>query len=105
MNPTRREWLVGAGALTLGLAGCATPRGIPSQARVLVVGGGYGGATAAKYVRLLSGHRIDVVLVEPAEVFVSCPASNLVIGGSRTLADLTLPYTGLAAHGVTMVRD
>jgi hypothetical protein len=80
-----------------GLAGCATtgaPRGIPDKARVLVVGGGWGGATAAKYVRLLSDHRIEVVLVEPADTFVSCPLSNLVIGGSRTLADSRRRTTG-----------
>jgi NADPH-dependent 2,4-dienoyl-CoA reductase/sulfur reductase-like enzyme len=103
----RRAWLTHAAALAgAGLAGCAAPRGIPDKARVLVVGGGWGGATAAKYVRVLSDHRIDVVLVEPADAFVSCPLSNLVIGGSRTLADLTVPYTGLArTHGVTVVKD
>jgi NADPH-dependent 2,4-dienoyl-CoA reductase/sulfur reductase-like enzyme len=72
----------------------------------VVVGGGYGGATAAKYVRLLSDYRIDVVLVEPNAAFVSCPMSNLVIGGSRQMADITTGYGGLArAHGVTVVRD
>jgi len=104
----RRELLkAGAAAGALGLAGCATTApAVPDKARVLVVGGGYGGATAAKYVRLLSGHTIDVVLVEPGDSFVSCPTSNLVLGGSKTLADITLPYTTLAtAHGVTLVRD
>jgi sulfide dehydrogenase [flavocytochrome c] flavoprotein subunit len=73
---------------------------------VLVVGGGYGGATAAKYVRLLSDHKIDVVLVEPNEAFVSCPVSNLVLGGSKTLADITVPYATLSAnHGVRIVKD
>ena len=62
---------------------------------MLVIGGGYGGATAAKYVRLLSEQKIDVVLVEPNDAFVSCPLSNLVLGGSRTMADLTVPYRGL----------
>jgi NADPH-dependent 2,4-dienoyl-CoA reductase/sulfur reductase-like enzyme len=56
-------------------------------------------------VRLLSDHRIDVVLIEPNEAFVSCPLSNLVLGGSRQLADLTTPYDGLARQGVTLVRD
>jgi sulfide dehydrogenase [flavocytochrome c] flavoprotein chain len=107
----RREWLKAAssvGALgALGLAGCASGRvGIPDQARVLVVGGGYGGATAAKYVRLFSGQKIDVVLVEPNDAFVSCPLSNLVLGGSKTLADITVPYATLGrAHGVTLVKD
>ncbi len=99
-----------AGAVAAGgsaLAGCATNVvGTPDTARVLVVGGGYGGATAAKYVRLLSGHRIEVVLVEPDAAFVSCPLSNLVLGGSRTLAELTTPYSGLTGtHGIRHVRD
>ncbi|HSN31082.1 MAG TPA: NAD(P)/FAD-dependent oxidoreductase [Ideonella sp.] len=92
-----------------GLAGCAAPATVgrtASKARVLVVGGGYGGATAAKYLRLWSGHRLDVVLVEPEPAFVSCPMSNLVVGGSRSMADITLPYEALARmHGVTVVRD
>ena len=113
----RRHWLKAAssaGALgafgafgAFGLAGCASSRiGIPDTARVLVVGGGYGGATAAKYVRLFSGQKIDVVLVEPNDAFVSCPISNLVLGGSKLLSDITVPYTALArTHGVTVVKD
>ncbi len=108
MNMQRRELLAAAGTLgVLGLAGCAINKaGLPDKARVLVVGGGYGGATAAKYVRLLSDYKIDVVLVEPNDAFVSCPLSNLVLGGSKLLADITVPYTTLGkAHGVTVVKD
>ena len=104
----RRQLLQGAGSLgMLALAGCAGSGGaLPSKARVLVVGGGYGGATAAKYVRLFSGQKIEVVLVEPGEAFVSCPISNLVLGGSRTMAEITTPYTALAGnHGVRVVKD
>ena len=107
----RRDLLKLAGASaglgSLSLAGCAmNPIGAPDTARVLVVGGGYGGATAAKYVRLLSAYKIDVVLVEPDAAFVSCPISNLVLAGHRTLADLTRPYESLSAiHGVRIVRD
>ncbi|MBA3773601.1 MAG: FAD-dependent oxidoreductase [Ramlibacter sp.] len=102
----RRSFLQSSAALGLfGLGACAT-RSIPSKAQVVVIGGGYGGATAAKYVRMLSDHNIGVVLIEPGEAFVSCPISNLVLGGSRTLADITTPYTGLARnHGVTVVKD
>ncbi len=102
----RRSLLqVSAASAVLGLAGCATTS-VPSRARVVVVGGGYGGATAAKYVRMLSDYQIDVVLIEPNESFISCPISNLVIGGSKQIADITTPYTGLARrHGVTLVRD
>ena len=104
----RRDVLRALGAMgALGLAGCGSVGGVlPSKARVLVVGGGYGGATAAKYVRLLSGYQIDVVLVEPEAAFVSCPVSNLVLGGSKSLADITTPYDGLTnAHGVRRVKD
>lgn len=73
---------------------------------LVVGGGGYGGATAAKYLRLFSEQKIDVVLIEPGEAFVSCPLSNLVLGGSRQLGDLTVPYASLTrAHGITVVRD
>jgi len=108
----RRQLLSLAGAGTvLGLSACAAPARTPSTgptgaARVVVVGGGYGGATAAKYVRLLSQYKLDVVLVEPDADFVSCPLSNLVVGGSRTLGDITRSYAGLTArHGVRVVRD
>jgi NADPH-dependent 2,4-dienoyl-CoA reductase/sulfur reductase-like enzyme len=106
MTMQRRSLLHSAAAFALlGSAGCATTP-IPAKARVVVIGGGYGGATAAKYVRLLSDHKMDVVLIEPNDAFVSCPLSNLVLGGSRQLADLTTPYAGLARnHGVTLVKD
>ena len=88
------------------LSACASAGRMPEHARVVVIGGGFGGATAAKYVRLFSDHRIDVVLIEPEAAFVSCPMSNLVIGGSKTLADITTPYGDLASkHGVLRVQD
>lgn len=95
------------GALgSLSLIGCASTGTIPSKAKVVVIGGGYGGATAAKYVRMLSNYQIDVVLVEPSVSFISCPISNLVIGGSKTMGDITTPYDNLSGkHGVTHVKD
>ena len=86
-------------------AGCAST-GLQSGPKVVVVGGGYGGATAAKYVRMWSDQQINVTLVEPNAAFVSCPISNLVLGGSKTMADITTPYDNLSKrHGVTVVRD
>jgi sulfide dehydrogenase [flavocytochrome c] flavoprotein chain len=77
-----------------------------SRAQVVVVGGGFGGATAAKYIRLLSDQRIAVVLIEPDPAFVSCPMSNLVLGGMRSLAEITTPYSGLTGRwGVRLVQD
>ena len=103
----RRSFLQGSTALgLLGLGACATTSPAPSKAKVLVVGAGYGGATAAKYVRLLSDYTIEVVLVEPGDRFISCPLSNLVLGGSKTINDISVPYDNLRKrHGVTVVKD
>jgi sulfite dehydrogenase len=110
MNPylpssLNRRRLLGAG-LALGgltLAGCATPAGGPSIGRVVVVGGGYGGSTAARYLRLWGGN-VDVTLVEREAAFVSCPISNLVIGGHKQMADISRGYDGLKAVGVKVVQ-
>lgn len=86
------------------LSSCANPAG--QGLHVVVVGGGYGGATAAKYVRMWSDYSIAVTLVEPNAAFVSCPLSNLVLGGSMAMADITTAYDRLTqVHGVKVVRD
>ena len=95
-----------AGGAFGALGGCASTAAPPSSARVVVIGGGFGGATAARYVRLLSDNTIAVVLIEPNRSFVSCPMSNLVVGGQRQLADITSSYDALRGqHGVTVVHD
>src|SRR5205814_802090 len=91
-------------------ANCANCHGTDGRSRaavprVVVVGAGYGGATAAKYIRKCSGGQIEVTVVEREAAFVSCPTSNLVIGGSRQLADITVPFDGLTKRGVRVVRD
>ena len=92
-------------AAAVASTGCATVGG-KAKPQVLVIGGGYGGATAAKYIRMWSEGGIDVTLVEPNARFVSCPLSNLVLGGSRQIGELTLGYDGLIRqHGVRVVRD
>ena len=104
----RREMVQGllSGGALAALGACATPASVPASARVVVIGAGYGGATAAKYVRLLSDGAVDVVVVEPQPAFVSCPLSNLVVGGLRSLDDITRSYEGLRKrHGVTVVQD
>ncbi|MCX7270417.1 MAG: FAD/NAD(P)-binding oxidoreductase, partial [Burkholderiales bacterium] len=84
----------------------AAAASLPAKTQVIVIGGGYGGATAAKYIRMMSNYKISVLLVEPNTSFISCPMSNLVIGGSKTLADLTTPYDALMTrYGITLVRD
>jgi len=104
-SPLSRRSVLGAGvAATLPLFGCASRGdGAASLGRVVVVGGGYGGATAAHYLRLWGG-AIDVTLVERDPMFVSCPLSNLVIGGHQQMADITRPYGALEALGVKRIQ-
>lgn len=107
MTLQRREvlQLLGAGSVLSALGGCATIGAAPSG-RVVVIGGGYAGATAAKYIRMWSEGKVDVTLIEPRERFVSCPMSNLIIGGSKSIDYITHPYDGLVKrHGVKLVRD
>ncbi|WP_299020395.1 NAD(P)/FAD-dependent oxidoreductase [uncultured Tepidimonas sp.] len=107
----RRQFVstVAAGSAlgSLGLiSGCATPMAGGSGPHVVVIGGGYGGATAAKYTRLFSEGKVRVTLIEPNAQFISCPISNLVIGGIKQMADITVPYENLEKrHGVKIVRD
>jgi NADPH-dependent 2,4-dienoyl-CoA reductase/sulfur reductase-like enzyme len=113
MHVSRRWFLRASGtALTLTAAGalgaCAQavrgdfmPKG---GKRVVVLGGGWGGATAAKYVRL-SDPSTEAVLIEPNRTFVSCPFSNLVLSGVRTIDALTHSYDGLRRHGVKLVHE
>jgi len=74
------------------------------KARVLVVGGGYGGATAAKYLRVLDP-AIAVTLIERETLYTSCPLSNEVISGERDIKTLEVGYDGLRQHGVEILHD
>ncbi|MFA6179379.1 MAG: NAD(P)/FAD-dependent oxidoreductase [Candidatus Methylopumilus sp.] len=74
--------------------------------RVVVIGGGYAGAAAAKYLRMWSNGGIEVVVVEQASQFVSCPVSNLVLGGSKNINELTFGYDLLKSnHGIAWHHD
>jgi NADPH-dependent 2,4-dienoyl-CoA reductase/sulfur reductase-like enzyme len=102
----RRDFLktIGAASTVAAIPGCATMSG--AGGKVVVIGGGYGGATAAKYIRMWSEGGVDVTVVEPNPEFISCPISNLVIGGSKQIADVTVSYDNLAKrHGVKIVRE
>ena len=102
----RRDFLkagAAAGALAA-LYGCAGSA--KASGHVVVVGGGFGGATAAKYLRLWSGGSVQVTLIERNPSFVSCPMSNLVIGGLKTMADITIGYDKLKdTWGVRIIQD
>jgi NADPH-dependent 2,4-dienoyl-CoA reductase/sulfur reductase-like enzyme len=96
--------LCAGGALSL--AGCAHTPSSRAPPRVVVVGGGFGGTTAAKYLRLFSADGVEVTLVEPNPRFVSSPLSNRVIAGEMNLSELSVDYDRLRSrHGVSLVRD
>ena len=102
----RRDFLkVGAAAGAMAsLYGCAG--GGKASGHVVVVGGGYGGATIAKYLRMWSEGGVQVTLIERNPTFISCPISNLVIGGTKTMEDITVSYDGLKNKwGVRVVQD
>ena len=103
----RRDFLKWAGAAgALSLAGCASqPAPAQKIGRVIVVGGGYGGATAAKYLRMWSEGTIEVFLIDRSPAFVSCPLSNLVLGGARKIEDITVGYAKLRDYGVQVIND
>jgi sulfide dehydrogenase [flavocytochrome c] flavoprotein chain len=96
----------GLGALALGGCAAAVKGDIAPKAgrRVVVVGGGWAGATAAKYVRL-TDPSIEVILLEPNREWVSCPFSNLVLSGVESIKTLTLGYDGLRRHGVKVRHE
>lgn len=107
-NSDRRRLLQALGAsATLALPGAAfaAPAKGRKQGRVVVIGGGFGGATAAKYLRKWSHGGIEVVLIERNKTFISCPASNEVLAGNREYASLVHGYDGLRKNwGINVVH-
>ena len=102
----RRDFLkVGAAASAMAsLYGCAGAG--KAGGHVVVVGGGYGGATVAKYLRMWSQGAVQVTLIERNPTFISCPISNLVIGGTKSMEDITVSYDGLKnTWGVRVIQD
>jgi sulfide dehydrogenase [flavocytochrome c] flavoprotein subunit len=103
----RRDFLkagAAAGAMA-SLYGCAGA-GSKASGHVVVVGGGYGGATVAKYLRMWSEGSVQVTLIERNPTFISCPISNLVIGGMKTMDDITVSYDNLKNKwGVRVIQD
>ncbi|EJW10464.1 Sulfide dehydrogenase flavoprotein chain precursor [Rhodovulum sp. PH10] len=96
----RRAFFRGAGAAAASLAaGLAAPAIAQARPRVVVVGGGAGGATAAKYL-LRHGADLDVVMIEANRIYVTPFTSNLYLGGLKPHAALEYGYDNLIGRGV-----
>jgi len=107
MNRNRRRFIQGmsASAILTGTVGCSRNAGVSKPVgRVVVIGGGYAGATAAKYIRMWSSD-IAVTVVEPERQFVSCPLSNRVVSGVWEMSDITSEYGGLERRGVQIIHQ
>lgn len=115
MTINRRTFIQAASG-TLAIAGsahfsgCATDVASASKStrgrgpKVVIVGAGYGGATAAKYIRMWAPH-VEVTVIERQAAFISCPISNLVLGGSKAMKDITVSYDALQRqHGVILIQ-
>ena len=103
---SRRRWLGTAGqaALAAGWTISAPVFSQQSAGRVVVIGGGFGGATAAKYIKQRNP-LIDVTLVEPAQKFYTCPFTNLYLGGLRTFEAQGHSFDELRSMGVKVLQD
>lgn len=106
----RRNFIKASGALAVAgaglMAGCQTSGGASASGKVVVVGGGFAGATVAKYLRMWSNKAVEVTLIEPSDNFFSCPYSNLVLVGAKKMSEITHSYNNLATkHGVKVVKD
>ncbi len=99
-----RRAFIGSAAATVFAAPMvrAAAHGMP---KVVVVGGGAGGATAARYIAKDSEGQIDVTLVEPTRTYYTCFFSNLYLGGFKEFDDLGHTYGSLATSGVNVVHD
>ncbi len=102
----RRDFLKIAASKALFSLPMLSKAATQAKGRVVVIGGGYAGATAAKYLRTWSNGGLDVIVVEPRSQFVSCPLSNLVLGGNKDINDLTFGYDLFKSnHGIQWVND
>lgn len=102
-NTTRRQFLkataaAGAAVSAFSIVGC-TP-----TANVVVIGGGFGGATAARYVKKFNKN-VNVTLIEPKTTYTTCPFSNAYLGGLVDFKYITHDYKGVARDGINMVHD
>jgi sulfide dehydrogenase [flavocytochrome c] flavoprotein chain len=104
MRPSRRQFVATAAA---GAAAAALPRPLLAQGaqpHIVVIGGGFAGATAARFLKR-TDPRLIVTLVEPNAIFAACPFSNEVIAGLRDMRAQLFGYDRIAADGVVIAHQ
>jgi sulfide dehydrogenase [flavocytochrome c] flavoprotein chain len=101
---SRRRFLQSLSVSGLALLKQRFAREVYSRGQVVVIGGGFGGATVARYIREFDPW-IEVTLVEPNNTYFTCPASNWVLAGLRSLNSISHHYRDLTRHGVKIIRD
>lgn len=102
---TRRTFLkLAAGSSAIALLGPLASCKTRSTGRVIVVGGGFGGATCAKYLHKFDPS-LDITLIEPATRFVTCPFSNMVISGMQDLDSISHDYSAHKKRGIKVIQD
>jgi sulfide dehydrogenase [flavocytochrome c] flavoprotein chain len=99
--PTRRDVARGIAA-TAAASALPWPSFAQTSARIVVIGGGFGGASCARTLRKLDP-KLQVTLIEPSRIFTACPFSNEVIAGLRELPAQQFTYDSLAAEGVKVI--
>ncbi len=94
-NNTRRNFmkLMGLGSIASVSPTLLSGAVIPTVPHVVVVGGGFSGATCAKYLKMWGGSSVKVTIIEPNKTYVSPILSNLVLNGQKTTQDLSFTYT------------
>jgi sulfide dehydrogenase [flavocytochrome c] flavoprotein subunit len=104
MTISRRDFIkLSAAASAAGFVGFPMISAGAASKRVVVVGGGTGGATAAKYLKVFDPS-IEVTLIEPNQHYYTCYFSNEVLSGDRTLDSLKVGYDGLIKRGIKVVQ-
>lgn len=102
MTQSRRQFLITASAL--GAASAFPLIGCGKSAKVVVIGGGFGGTTAARYVKAFDPS-LEVTLIEPSTTYTTCPFSNAYLGGMVDMKAITQTYGGVAKAGVRVMHD
>lgn len=101
----RRDFLkITGGVAAMGTLGCTNIAIGGAKKKVVIVGGGIGGATAAKYIRMADSS-VDVTVIEANKNYHTCFMSNEVLGGARSMDSIRFGYDGLKGHGVNVVHD